>query len=176
MAEAKKNLLFNRRDLKKKIRDYLEEATEDSTIGGRFKKYDKPRPDANIKEKVEYLLKRQMSVSGALNAAEHVSLDKARALCQAVRSALSLISSDNKDSCICKAINLVKGLVYADVWARKLDVEKGFKQHKKVAKPKFEEAKKKLLKIGKFSDVNLYDCREGLCTKEITDIATKLVL
>ena len=39
-------------------------------IGGKFKKFDKPSPDASIKDKVEYLLKRQMSVSGALNAAE----------------------------------------------------------------------------------------------------------
>jgi hypothetical protein len=166
MSQEKRELLFNRRDLKAKIRKHIDEALEESAIGGRFQKLDKPSTDESIGTKTEYLLKRQMSVKGALNASEHASLDKARGLCQAIRSALSLMSAENKDSCICKAVNLVKGLVYADTLDRMMK--------EVVAKDRISKAKKELLNIGKLSDVKLYDC--GLCTKEITDIAVKLVL
>ena len=171
-AVAKKDLLFNRRNLKAKIRKQIQEALEEPTIGGKIKKLLKPNEKASQKEKAEYLLKREMSVKDALGSAEHHSLDKAKALCQAVRSVKLLISPDNKDSCICKSINLVSGLVYADVLGKLLDSRlKEFKTNKE---GELKNAKNTLMEVGGLQDVVLYDNK--LQTKNITDIAMKLLL
>lgn len=170
MAVEKKALLFNRRNLKNQIRKYIQEALEETVVGGKFKKLNKPKSDAKIGKKAKYLLNREMSVKNALSSAEHQSLDKAKALCQAIRSVKLLISPDNKDSCICKSINLVKGLVYSDVLEKLLQTRfKAIKREDEIKK-----AKNTLIEVGELNDVLLYDGE--LQMEKITEIATKLLI
>lgn len=171
-AIAKKDLMSNRRELKAKIRKYIQEALEEPTVGGRIKKLTKPGKEASKKTKAEYLLKREMSVKDALGSTEHHSLDKAKALCQAVRSVKLLVSPDNKDSCICKSINLVCGLVNADVLEKLLNSR--FKEFKKNKESEVKTAKNTLMEVGGLEDTILYDVK--LQTEKITDIAEKLLL
>ncbi len=171
-AIAKKDLLSNRRELKAKIRKHIQDALEETTVGGKFKKFDKPLADASSNTKAQYLLNREMSVKGALSSAEHQSLDKAKSLCQVVRSVKLLVSPDNKDSCICKSINLVCGLVNADVLDKLLRTRlKSFQKNKE---GEVKKAKNTLMEVGGLKNVVLYD--EKLQTKKITDIAMKLLL
>lgn len=173
MIEKTKDLLYTRRKLKQKIREYIERALNESNFGGKFKKIAKPTMGASIEEKADYLLKREMSVRAALGGEEHTVLERASALCQAVRCAKSLISPSNKEPCICESINLVKGLVYTDILNKLL--EKRFKQYKKSQESAVAEAKKRILEVGGLKDVKLYD--DGhLKKEEINKLATHLVV
>jgi len=111
--EAHQDLLLERKRLKIEILKHADDVIENDGI---FVKPDKISKGSNeIGDLANHLLEKQLSFRHILGGIEQTCNDQANTLAKLMSAVDLLISPDNKDPCVCKAISFVNALVFIDV-------------------------------------------------------------
>jgi hypothetical protein len=111
--KANADLLVERKRLKIEILKHADDVIENSGI---FTIPDTAVKGTNeIGELSNHLLEKQLNFRHILGGVEQTCNDQANTLAELIHSIDMLISPDNKDPCVCKAISFVNALTYIEV-------------------------------------------------------------
>lgn len=119
-VESQADLLLERKRIKVEIRQLLDAVDEPEGIISRPIKPSEPAKGSGIGDMANYLLEKQLAFRPHLGAVEQTCLDQANTLGDLFRTIESLESSENKDTCLMKAILFVNACVYSEVMPKLL--------------------------------------------------------
>jgi hypothetical protein len=133
IVESQSELLLERKRIKTEIRQLLDAVDEPEGIISRPVKPTLPQKGSGIGEMANYLLEKQLVFKPLLGAVEQTCNDQANTLGDLFRKIELLISSENKDTCLMKAIMFVNACVYTEVipklLKKRFDKESTFKEN-----------------------------------------------
>ena len=120
VVESQAALLLERKRIKTEIRQLLDAVDEPEGVISRPVKPSMPVKGSGIGEMANYLLEKQLAFRPLLGAVEQTCNDQANTLGDLFRKIELLESSENKDTCLMKAILFVNACIYSEVMPKLL--------------------------------------------------------
>lgn len=127
IVENQAPLLLERKRIKMEIMQSLGDVDEPEGVISRPVKPAQPVKGSSIGEMANYLLEKQLAFRPLIGAAEQTCNDQANTLGELFTKIELLESSENKDTCLMKAIMFVNACIYSEVMPKLL--EKRFKKN-----------------------------------------------
>ena len=109
--------ILNRKATKQRILDHLDAAESENTIMLLPQNSPKPK-EGTVLGMADYLINQQMSMAPGLESAEKTYIERASELGESLTTLDYLMSPDEKDPCVCKAIGCVKAVLCADLYEK----------------------------------------------------------
>lgn len=134
VVESQADLLLERKRIKIEIRQLLDAVEEPEGVISRPVKPSEPVKGSSIGEMANYLLEKQLAFRPHLGAVEQTCNDQATTLGNLFRTIELLESSENKDTCLMKAILFVNACVMCEVMPKLLKKRFGKTENETIAK------------------------------------------
>ena len=156
--------VLNRKATKTEILTHLDAAENENTIMLLPRNIPKPK-DGTVLGMADYLIDQQMSMTPGLESAEKTYIERSTELGEALKTMDYLMSPDEKDPCVCKAIGCVKAVLCSDLYKKLATTDK--------LKEKISKSKSLVLdKLGA-GDITLYTNKVN--TAQLNKLANAIV-